>query len=567
MRRVARQERSTIAPTVGDARVKCVHCFPLDLDRAIPVVVRDEGSDRVIPQQFFLTLAGKLHELPANTIAHGRHLHAGPPGVAMETDLPDAVAIYDRVDNQPALFVGRPDEFGAEHVPDGARAPVAPDDEFRLQSAQTIARRHCNDDLITALLQPDRLVSEQHFDAGKPRQSVEQHLLELRLVEGADWGMAIGSGGGNIRRHQGSTARVHVAYMRALDELRRHRVEQPDQGKEPQGFGIVGDGSRDPTKIFGALQNGDLDAGQAEQIRRHQPDRAGSNHCHVDLAHGGRGAPDSLVISLPPVSARSPPEFSVALYGQNDYIVNMNFASARIRLAALQREAALACFGKTRRRSEMATNLMRFEDKGGARWGVVLGTAITPLAGDYPTTSALIERGEADWREARRKAPSISLGAVRILAPVTTPCRIYCQGANYRQHMIESGMDPDAKLFNMFFTKADASITSAREAVARPQHVKLLDYEIELALVFRRAISSAVTVTRDTLADYVFALTIANDLSARDVQLPQTQFFKGKSYRGFCPVGPWLTVLEQGGFRQNRRPGARAGGERQGTPA
>jgi 2-keto-4-pentenoate hydratase/2-oxohepta-3-ene-1,7-dioic acid hydratase in catechol pathway len=46
----------------------------------------------------------------------------------------------------------------------------------------------------------------------------------------------------------------------------------------------------------------------------------------------------------------------------------------------------------------------------------------------------------------------------------------------------------------------------------------------------------------------VFAIAIANDLSARDVQLPQTQFFKGKSYRGFCPLGPWLTVLEDDEF-------------------
>jgi 2-keto-4-pentenoate hydratase/2-oxohepta-3-ene-1,7-dioic acid hydratase in catechol pathway len=46
----------------------------------------------------------------------------------------------------------------------------------------------------------------------------------------------------------------------------------------------------------------------------------------------------------------------------------------------------------------------------------------------------------------------------------------------------------------------------------------------------------------------VFAIAIANDLSARDVQLPQTQFFKGKSYRGFCPIGPWLTVLERDEF-------------------
>src|SRR6516162_10627359 len=57
-------------------------------------------------------------------------------------------------------------------------------------------------------------------------------------------------------------------------------------------------------------------------------------------------------------------------------------------------------------------------------------------------------------------------------------------------------------------------------------------------------LSSAVTITNQTIKDYVFAIAIANDLSARDVQLPQMQFFKGKSYRGFCPIGPWLTVLE-----------------------
>ncbi|ANY83787.1 fumarylacetoacetate hydrolase (plasmid) [Microvirga ossetica] len=196
----------------------------------------------------------------------------------------------------------------------------------------------------------------------------------------------------------------------------------------------------------------------------------------------------------------------------------------------------------------MTINLVRFMKQDRAWWGVASGEQITPLADNYPTTAALIERGEDDWRQARERKPSVSINDIQILSPITTPCRIYCQGANYRQHMIESGMNPDAKLFNMFFTKSDASIGSAYEAVARPPHVKLLDYEIELALVFRRPISSAVTITPDMLADYVFAVAIANDLSARDVQLPQTQFFKGKSYRGFCPIGPWLTVLDREEF-------------------
>ena len=196
----------------------------------------------------------------------------------------------------------------------------------------------------------------------------------------------------------------------------------------------------------------------------------------------------------------------------------------------------------------MATNLVRFELGSAPRWGVISSAGIVPLSGDYATTAALIEHGETDWRATSGQSASISIDSVKILSPVTTPCRVYCQGANYRQHMLESGMNPDEKLFNMFFTKSDASIASAHAPVRPPAHVKLLDYEIELALVFRRPISSAVTVTAETIKDYVFAIAVANDLSARDVQLPQMQFFKGKSYRDFCPIGPWLTVLEPEDF-------------------
>ncbi len=190
----------------------------------------------------------------------------------------------------------------------------------------------------------------------------------------------------------------------------------------------------------------------------------------------------------------------------------------------------------------MAVNLVRFASATGPRWGILRDMGVVPLTDDYPTTAALIEHGESDWRNAQ--AAPIALSTLEFLSPITTPCRIFCQGANYRQHMIESGLDPDAKSFNMFFTKSDASVAPAVGAVRQPPHVLLLDYEIELALVFRKPIQSPVTLTRDTLKDYVFAVAIANDISARDVQIPQTQFFKGKSYRGFCPIGPWLTVLE-----------------------
>jgi 2-keto-4-pentenoate hydratase/2-oxohepta-3-ene-1,7-dioic acid hydratase in catechol pathway len=195
----------------------------------------------------------------------------------------------------------------------------------------------------------------------------------------------------------------------------------------------------------------------------------------------------------------------------------------------------------------MATNLIRYTTGGtDARpsWGVLRDSTIAPLEGQYATTGDLITGGEADWRARAGESGSMPLVDVHVMSPVTTPCRVMCQGVNYREHAIESGMDPDARTFNLFFDKTDASVTGPHDDVVRPAHVQLLDFEIELALVMRSRVRGPVTVTADNLADHVFGVTIANDLSARDVQLPQGQFLKGKSYRGFCPVGPYLTVLE-----------------------
>jgi 2-keto-4-pentenoate hydratase/2-oxohepta-3-ene-1,7-dioic acid hydratase in catechol pathway len=196
----------------------------------------------------------------------------------------------------------------------------------------------------------------------------------------------------------------------------------------------------------------------------------------------------------------------------------------------------------------MATNLIRYAHGDAIRWGVSVGDRIAPLAGNYRTTADLIAHGESDWRTAATSRPVLRVDEVELLSPVTTPCRVLCQGANYRQHMIESGLNPDEKVFNMFFEKADCSVSPPRGSITRPAHVMLLDYEIELALVFRRAITGPVTVSAENMHEYVFGITIANDVSARDVQIPQMQFFKGKSYRGFCPLGPHLAVLEREDF-------------------
>ncbi|MBV9116196.1 MAG: fumarylacetoacetate hydrolase family protein [Acetobacteraceae bacterium] len=196
----------------------------------------------------------------------------------------------------------------------------------------------------------------------------------------------------------------------------------------------------------------------------------------------------------------------------------------------------------------MAINIVHAVQGGDRFWGVVVPGGIAGLPTRFPSTAALIAGGEAEWRAAASRAPDVRLADLTLLSPVTAPCRVVCQGANYRRHMIESGLNPDEKTFNMFFEKSDASLAPPVGEVVRPRHVRLLDYEIELGLVVRTEVTAAREVTPDDLPDLVFGLVIANDISARDVQLPQTQFFKGKSYRGFCPVGPYLTVPERNEF-------------------
>jgi len=196
----------------------------------------------------------------------------------------------------------------------------------------------------------------------------------------------------------------------------------------------------------------------------------------------------------------------------------------------------------------MPLNIARFEYQNKTLWGVVRDDALLPIPGEYPTTGDLIRQTRLG--ELKTLAgETVPLSAVKLLSPVTRNQQFVCQGANYRQHMIESGVDPDAKHFNMIFTKASSCIVAADSPVIKPRHVRFLDYEIELGLVIRCDITGPIAVDESNLHDFVAALVIVNDYSARDVQVPQMQFYKGKSYRSFGPVGPWLCLLEPGDMK------------------
>jgi 2-keto-4-pentenoate hydratase/2-oxohepta-3-ene-1,7-dioic acid hydratase in catechol pathway len=192
----------------------------------------------------------------------------------------------------------------------------------------------------------------------------------------------------------------------------------------------------------------------------------------------------------------------------------------------------------------MPRTLIRCRQADQAFWAVQFDQHLAPLPVTAGSTGELLARHwDAIWRPTAADA-TMPLAAVSLCSPVTPHQQFICQGVNYRSHVEESGLKPADFPFNTLFTKAGSSLTAADAPVTRPSHVHLLDYEIELGLVIRQAPPAGAQVEANELHRWLAGVTIVNDLSARDVQLPQGQFYKGKSYRGFAPVGPGLVLLE-----------------------
>jgi 2-keto-4-pentenoate hydratase/2-oxohepta-3-ene-1,7-dioic acid hydratase in catechol pathway len=195
----------------------------------------------------------------------------------------------------------------------------------------------------------------------------------------------------------------------------------------------------------------------------------------------------------------------------------------------------------------MSANLARTADG----WCLVTAAGLVPLSLPATSTARLLaDRADLDRaveaaRAAAAAAPqrAVPAGTVDLLSPVTAPARVVAQAVNYRTHARESGLDPDT-VPPIFFRKASHSLTSATGEIIRPPGVGFLDYEVELGLVIGADLPVGATVTDAGLAGYVAALVVANDVSARQIQLTKTQFYEAKSYPTFTPAGPWLTLVD-----------------------
>lgn len=177
-----------------------------------------------------------------------------------------------------------------------------------------------------------------------------------------------------------------------------------------------------------------------------------------------------------------------------------------------------------------------------AGWWVQTPTGAARVATTATSTRQLLGARPA-IDAAAAEGGTVAIDELELLSPVTAPCRVIAQMTNFESHVKDSGMDPKTVPLT-FFRKSSASITGPFGEIVRPSHVGLLDYEVEIGVVIGRDIPVGTAITDANLADYIAGLTITNDVSARDIQLPQTQFYEAKSYPTFTPVGPALVLLE-----------------------
>ncbi|MFI7386219.1 fumarylacetoacetate hydrolase family protein [Streptomyces sp. NPDC049813] len=137
--------------------------------------------------------------------------------------------------------------------------------------------------------------------------------------------------------------------------------------------------------------------------------------------------------------------------------------------------------------------------------------------------------------------PGVPLADVELLSPLAAPQKIVCIGLNYADHIRETGLrTPQSPLA---FVKTAHCLTGPAAEVRVPRGTtEQLDWEAELAVVVGR---TARNVSAADAAAYVFGYTVANDVSARDAQFSDGQWFRGKNFDGFCPLGPWITTAAE----------------------
>lgn len=143
--------------------------------------------------------------------------------------------------------------------------------------------------------------------------------------------------------------------------------------------------------------------------------------------------------------------------------------------------------------------------------------------------------GDPLYTEIRPTGTILPLEDVRLLAPVIPRSKVVCVGRNYAAHAAEMGNDvPEQALY---FLKPNTAVVGPGDPVVIPSYSREVSLEAELAVVIKRM---AKDLTPDQVADHILGFTCANDLTARDAQRAEDQWFRAKAFDTSCPIGPWI---------------------------
>lgn len=164
----------------------------------------------------------------------------------------------------------------------------------------------------------------------------------------------------------------------------------------------------------------------------------------------------------------------------------------------------------------------------------------------FPDVKAVLEAGEeglARVRELLSAAPEgsgASLSSLRLLAPLANAQKLIFIGLNYRDHAAEAKMEIPAT--PTVFAKFSNAVVHPGDPIVLPSASQKPDYEAEFAFVIGKR---GKHIQAANWREYVAGYTIINDVSARDFQLATSQWIMGKTCDSFCPMGPYLTTIDE----------------------
>ncbi len=206
-----------------------------------------------------------------------------------------------------------------------------------------------------------------------------------------------------------------------------------------------------------------------------------------------------------------------------------------------------------------------FQDSNGhPRPGILRENMVVDCSSVLSPNSSLTDLIEQDCADARKVLENHSasppdeavypLDEIKLLAPIPMPKRnIFCVGKNYHEHAKEfhcSGFDASAGKdaipeCPIIFSKSHTSVTGPGDIIpASADWTNSVDYEVELAVIIGKG---GKQIKAADAYQHVFGYMIINDVTSRTLQHQHKQWFLGKNFDGFCPMGPWLVTADEVG--------------------